>query len=245
MALQRRLTKEQYSKLSDALKFEYVEDGDGWRLDVSGEEDTGSLKRAKDREVQLRREAEEKLKEAETRLSEIEGDDARKTGDVKTLEKSWQKKRDDDNAAWQKKYDADLKAANDKLSKLSDYTKKQLIDAQASALSTELVKAGINPKILVPHIKSRLSVDFEGDEPKSLILDATGKPSKATYDELKAEFVANKDFSDIIAGTKATGGGANRVKTETTNHQGSADKPIDLSRLNPADMVAHLDSKST
>ncbi|WBF76910.1 hypothetical protein PSV3_00208 [Septimatrevirus PSV33] len=57
MALKKKLTKEEHAKLSDALKAEYIEDGDGFRLDVDGDEDTGALKRAKDREAQLRKDA--------------------------------------------------------------------------------------------------------------------------------------------------------------------------------------------
>ncbi|WEM33660.1 hypothetical protein PSAKC1_00019 [Pseudomonas phage PSA-KC1] len=62
MALKKKLTKEEHAKLSDALKAEYIEDGDGFRLDVDGDEDTGALKRAKDREAQLRKDAEKEAK---------------------------------------------------------------------------------------------------------------------------------------------------------------------------------------
>jgi hypothetical protein len=40
------------------------------------------------------------------------------------------------------------------------------------------------------------------------VLGPDGKPSAATLDELKAEFVANEAFAPIIAGSKASGGGA-------------------------------------
>ena len=55
MALKKKLTKAEYEKLSEHIKAEYIEDGDGFRLDIDGDEDTGALKRAKDREAQLRR----------------------------------------------------------------------------------------------------------------------------------------------------------------------------------------------
>jgi hypothetical protein len=70
MALKKKLTKEEYSKLSDHIKAEYIEDGDGFRLDIDGDEDTGALKRAKDREAQLRRDAEAKLREAQEELAD-------------------------------------------------------------------------------------------------------------------------------------------------------------------------------
>ena len=52
MALKKKITKEAFEKLPDVLKSEYVANGDDYVLDVDGEEDTGALKRAKDREKQ-------------------------------------------------------------------------------------------------------------------------------------------------------------------------------------------------
>ena len=40
MALKKKLSKAEYDKLSDAIKAEYIEDGDGFRLDIDGDEDT-------------------------------------------------------------------------------------------------------------------------------------------------------------------------------------------------------------
>ena len=71
MALKRTVSKEEHAKLDEGIKGLYIEDGDGFRLDLDGGEDNGALKRAKDREVQLRKDAEAKLREAQERLDEI------------------------------------------------------------------------------------------------------------------------------------------------------------------------------
>lgn len=234
MALKKKITKEEHAKLADALKFEYVEDGDGFRLDVDGDEDTGPLRRAKDREAQLRRDAEKRAKEAEDRLAELEGDDARKKGDIATLEKSWQKKLDDANAASQAKID-----------KLTSHTTKTLVDNVALSIATKISNA---PSIILPHIRARLQANFDGDEPTTVIIGKDGKPSAMTVDELSAEFVANKDFSAIITASKASGGagkpsqnGGGAPKTS-----GQSDNPADLSKMNPTDLVAHLkEAKAT
>ena len=42
MALKKKLTKAEYEKLSEHIKAEYIEDGDGFRLDIDGDEDTGA-----------------------------------------------------------------------------------------------------------------------------------------------------------------------------------------------------------
>ena len=163
MALKKKLTKAEYEKLSEHIKAEYIEDGDGFRLDIDGDEDTGALKRAKDREAQLRRDAEAKLREAQEELDRINGDDARKKGDIATLEKSWQKKLDDAKAEYE-----------GKLGKLTSHTKTQLVDNVAQQIASKISNA---PALLLPHIKARLAADFEGDAPVTRILDKEGKVS--------------------------------------------------------------------
>jgi len=228
MALKKKLTKEEHAKLSNALKAEYVEDGDGFRLDVDGEEDTGALRRAKDREAQLRKDAETKLREAQEELDRINGDDARKKGDIQTLEKSWQKKLDDQKAEYE-----------GKLGKLTGHTTKTLVDNVASQIAHKISNA---PAIILPHIRARLQADFEGDEPKTRILDKDGKPSAMTIEELSNEFIANKDFSAIITASKASGGAGKPSQNGggAPKIDGQSDKSADLSKMNPTELAAHL-----
>lgn len=229
MALKRKITKEEHSKLSAELKAEYIEDGDGFRLDVSGDEDTGALKRAKDREAQLRREAEKKLQEAQEQLDALGSDDARKKGDIQTLERSWQKKLDDANA--------ENKAT---IAKLTGHVTKTLLDGTAAQLAGKISTV---PALMAKAIRERLVVDFEGDEPTLKILDASGKPSAMTVEQLSQEFVANKDFSSIIVGSKATGGGAAKdgfAKRNGGAAQNDTDKPVSLATMNPRDLAEKI-----
>lgn len=223
MALKIKLTKEQYEALSDALKAEYVADGEGYRLDADFE-DTGALKRAKDREAQLRRDAEQKLKEATDALDALSGDDAKKKGDIVTLEKSWQGKLD--------------KLTNEseaKIKTLTGHVTKNLVDKVATEIATKISKA---PSILSRFIKDRLAVDFEGDEPKTRVLDKEGKPSALTLDELANEFVANKDFADIIIGSKASGSA--KPSNQNPPSGANSDKTADLSKMSPMELANHL-----
>ena len=232
MALKKKLTKEEHSKLSDHLKAEYIEDGDGFRLDIDGDEDTGALKRAKDREAQLRRDAEAKLREAQEELDRINGDDARKKGDIATLEKSWQKKLDDTKAEYE-----------GKVSKLTTHTTKTLVDNVATQIATKISNA---PALLLPHIKSRLQADFEGEAPVTRVLDKDGKVSAMTVEELAAEFVANKDFSAIITASKASGGAGKPSNNNGGGAPNNSDKPADLASMNPAQLAEHIKaSKAT
>lgn len=232
MALKKKLTKEEYAKLSDHIKAEYIEDGDGFRLDIDGDEDTGALKRAKDREAQLRREAEQKLREAQEQLDALGNDDARKKGDIQTLEKSWQKKLEDQKTEYE-----------GKLGKLTSHTKTQLVDNVAQQIASKISNA---PALLLPHIKARLAADFEGDAPITRILDKDGKPSAMTVEELSAEFVANKDFSAIITASKASGGAGKPSNNNGGGAPNHSDKPADLASMNPAQLAEHIKaSKAT
>lgn len=226
MALKKKITKDEHAKLSDVLKSEYIEDGDGFRLDVDGDEDTGALKRAKDRESELRKTAEKKLKDAQDELDRINGDDARKTGDIKTLEKAWEKKLTDQKAE-----------ADAKIAKLTGHTTKSLVDNVATSIATKISTA---PAIILPHIRARLKANFEGDEPTTVVLDKDGKDSKLTVDELAAEFVANKDFSAIITASKASGGAGKPSNGGGAPKPGQSDQPADLSKMSPQDLAAHL-----
>jgi len=227
MALKKKITKEAYGKLNDAFKAEYVEDGDNYKLDLEGDDDVGALKRAKDREVQNRKDAEARAKEAEDKLAELEGNDARKRGDIATLEKSWKQKLDDANTA-----------AEGKISKLTSHTTKMLVDNVAMQLASQI---STSPALMLPHIRARLAADFEGDEPKTRVLDASGKPSALTPEELGKELASNPDFAAIIRASKATGsagkpnsGGASKLPGVP-----GAEKP-NYASMSPLDLAAHL-----
>lgn len=227
MALKKKITKAEFEKLNEAFKTEYKADGDNYILDVDGEEDTGALKRAKDRETQLRKDAETRERELQERLESIEGDDARKKGDIATLEKSWQGKLDKQKEEYE-----------GRIGKLSGYTTKSLVDNVALSIASKISKA---PAIMLPHIRARLQADFEGDEPKTRILDKDGKPSALTVEELSAEFVANKDFADIIIGSKASGGAGNPSSgQQRSSASNNGSEAPNLSKLNPADLAATL-----
>ena len=96
---------------------------------------------------------------------------------------------------------------------------------------------------MLPHIKNRLVADFEGDEPVTRILGPDGKPSNMTLDDLEKEFVANKDFSAIIVGSKASGGAGGGEQRRKTGGASDSDKKLDLSKAKPFELLEHLKSK--
>lgn len=234
MALKRVLTKAEFEKLSADIKSEYNADGDNYTLDIIGDEDVSALKRAKDREVQGRKDAEAQAKELQKQLDSMNSDDVRKMKDIATLEKEWQGKSKEIETK-----------ANEKVGKLQAFAREKLIDGTAMSIAAKISTV---PGLMSKAIKERLSVDFDGDAPVLKILGADGKVS-ADLDltKLEAEFVANKEFSSIIVGSKASGGGADKGQKQFNNGGAgnqNLDKPVPLSQMKPADLAAHLKTKA-
>lgn len=233
MALKRKITKEAHGKLDDALKAFYVEKDGEFVLDIDGDtsdDDVAALKRARDREKEEAKAAKLKAKELQEQLDELSGNDAKKRGDIETLEKSWKEKNE-----------KITKEFTDKLAAKDSFIKSSLIDANVTKLATKISN---NATLMSPHIRNRLDVDFSGDSPVLKVLDKDGKPSALSLDDLEKELVANKDFSAIIIGSKASGSAS---KTEGKQN-GGADKfsngnngnSPNLAAVPPGQLAAHL-----
>lgn len=233
MALKRKIDKAAFDKLSKDLQAEYVEKDGEYVLDVEGgsDDDNGALRRAKDRAVQERKDAEKRAREAEEKLAELDDNDARKKGDIEKLEASWKDKHEKQK----EEYEAKL-ATKDK------FISTTLVDSVAQQMAS---KISTSPALILPHIKARLQADLDGETPSTKVLDASGNVSAATVADLEKEFVDNKDFASIIVASKAKGGGA---PDKGQQRQGGAsqqpgDKPAPLAAMSGADLAATLKAK--
>lgn len=226
MALKQKIDKATFDKLADAIKAEYFEKDGEYHLDVDGLEDTGALRRAKDHEVKQRKEAETKLRDAEDQIATL----TTAAAESKTK--------------FDKELSKQLGEKEGQLTKANQFIQTTLVDSVATKIAGEISTA---PKLLIPHIKARLQADLSGDAPATKVLGADGKVSELTVEALQQEFVANKEFSAIIRGNKASGGGAPKVASAnggagSFNNQ-SDEKPADLSRMNPRDLAARLQAQ--
>jgi hypothetical protein len=195
MALKRKITKAEHAALNPLLQAEYKAEGEDFILDASGYEDPGELKRALDREKQAKKDAEAEALRLKTELATITNTDARRAGDIATLEKSWQGKLDAEKA------DAAMK-----LAQKDKFINETLVDSVALAVSTEL--AAENAIVLLPHVKQRLAAELTGEKPLTRVLDKDGKPSALSVDDLKKEFAGDKRFASVVIASRASGGGA-------------------------------------
>lgn len=195
------LTTDEYTALSDDAKTNYIQDGDNYKLQIDGLEDTGALKRAKDREAQAAKEAREEAARLKTELDAIkereadaDKDSKRKKGDIEALERSWKETADRRVADIQTK----LEAAQGQMQTL-------LVGNVAQSIASELFTT---PEIAIDFVSKRLKAEFDGDTPITRVLDSSGHPSALTIDEFKKELLANPKLAGILVASKASGGGA-------------------------------------
>lgn len=195
--LRRKINKATYESLSDADKAHYKPNASGdYVLDLEGEDDAlEGMARAKKHESDARKAAEQKAAELEAELSELRSKAKPKTSDIEALESSYKEKI----KAQQSAFEARLSAIRQNLVT-------NTIESAAKSLASELFTSEV---LGLPHVKSRLSVEFDDRDVAALrILGPDGKPSAATIDDLKKELLTNEAFAPILKSTSASGGGA-------------------------------------
>lgn len=166
-------------------------------LDAAIEKATGGLKAKVEELLGESKAAKAKAKEAEEAKQKAADEAAHKAGDVDALTASWQKKWDD--------REAEFKAERDGLTgSLTSLTS----GAAATGIANKLAVDAEAAENIADYLKGRLRTEFEGGAAKTVVLGQDGKPSALTVEELEKEVAAMPRFSRIIAGTKATGGGA-------------------------------------
>lgn len=185
--------------LEPAVAAMYEEKGGKHVLKVDGipqGEDVSGLKTKNQELLDELKQFKGKAKDAEEAARKAADDAARKSGDVEALENSWKEKF--------------TKREQELLGLLDGSTgqiKALTVGRTATDLAAELAVQG-SAKALLPHIERRLSMEIRDGRPTVVVLDAAGKPSASTLDELKTEFAADPVFAPLIAASKASGGGA-------------------------------------
>lgn len=203
------LTKEEFDALTDEQKAFYKESGGNYQLQIEGMPeipDVSGLQKKVDELLSEKKSEQEKRRQAEEAAKKAAEDQARKNGDIESLEKSWAEKlkaRESELLAQLQEKDASLRTL--------------LVDNVAQTLATKL--AGDAAPLIMPHITSRLSVE----EGKTRVIDANGHPSAFTIDDLEKEFRSNQLFAPVIIGSKATGTGGEGGKGKLP--AGGGDKP--------------------
>ena len=196
--LRSRISATDFAALPEILQKEYKKDGDNYVLDS---DDASELRTANTRAREERDEYKRRADQLETEKAEqvrlaqeAATAKAKKDKDVEALEASW--KTEKETAINIEK--ANTVRRENQLSEL-------LVENIALQIANEI---STSPIIILPHIRARLLADLTGDKAITRVLDLEGKPSAKTLEDLKKEFIDNKDFASIIKGTNGSGGGA-------------------------------------
>lgn len=220
--------------LDDSTKPLYVERDGKYVLDIDGlpkPEDTTSLKNALEHLRREKRELAEQAKAAAEAAEAAAAEAARKQGDTKALEESWQKKLS--------KRESELQA---QLAELHEAVTSLTSGQEAVRLAAELAIPG-SAEVLLPHIQRRLKTEYTDEGPKIVVLDKDGRPSAASPEELKQEFLENKAFAPLISGSKASGGGADGTRDGGTGPR--AIKRSAWDAMSDVDRAAHARAGGT
>lgn len=197
--MKKKLSKAAYEALEAPIKPFYKLIGEDYVLQVDDEGNTDpetdpvELRRARDREKQTAKDEKKRADDLQTKLDGITNTSARKAGDIDALEASWKTKTETQKTDYEAK-----------IGKLTSQINKLTVETTAERIAAEI--CGENAHLVMPHLKDRLRVELDGDTPKLRVLDAEGKPSAVTVEDLQKEFVANPKFKSIIIASKASGG---------------------------------------
>lgn len=181
----------------------YTEKDGKFFLNIEGlpqPEDVSGLKNKVNELLAEKKAAEKKAQEAADAARKEAEEAARKSGNVEALEKSWQEKYNRREAELSGQLETERNTLQSQIKSLT-------VGRTATDLAAELAIQG-SAKALLPHIEKRLGMDIRDGKPTVVVLDASGNPSAATIDELKAEFTNDAAFAPLIVGSKASGGGA-------------------------------------
>jgi len=208
-----QIDKATFDALPDEHKALYRESGDGYQMAIEGLPDVSGLEKKVNELLTEKKTEKARREEAERLAAEAEEERLRQSGDVAAIENSWKQKLANAEARYQEQ----INGLNGSLQTL-------LVDNVATSLAAEL--GGDAAPVLLPHIKSRLAVEMQEGKPVTRVLDAEGKPSALSVNELGDEFRNHKAFAGVIIGSKASG-------------TGGADAP-----LNPAGGAAGITGSS-
>lgn len=134
-------------------------------------------------------------KQAKKSAEDAAREAAKKSGDLESLEKSWQEKLETETG--------EMKA---KLEQYEGIIYSVTAKSEAIKLANELAIPGSADAIL-PTLLTRLTTEIKDGKPSLRVLDAAGNPSAMSVDDLKKEISSMQAFAPVLVGSKASGGG--------------------------------------
>lgn len=219
MALKRKITKADYDKLSDVLKFEYKagSKADEFVLDVDDATDLINARDAANRERDTFKTENATLKAENTALKAT-------NGNWDTLEASYKSQI----AA----KDAEIATTNEKLTGLRR-------THHTSADADKIASRFSVPGLVKDKILSRLDIKTDKDgNVSTVVLDKDGKISALTIDDLTKEFVDNPEYKPIVLAHKGSGSAGAGLPVVPGNNADPNAKPKLIHNQTPEQIAA-------
>jgi hypothetical protein len=234
--MKRKISKEEFEKLSDALKENYKEKNGSYLLNIEDDDDAiVELRQARDHEKEDHRNTKLKMKELETKLDELTNGKHKLDGNIEALEKSWKEK-----------FENREKELLGEVGKLKGMLSGSVKETTLTALASKFVKPDFQ-RFFKKDIETRFEVELEGDKPTLRILGKDGKPSALSLEDFEKEILANKEYGSILIASRASGaGGTDKPKPAGgTVHADSEGKPLNLATMSPIRLAEHLAASKT
>lgn len=215
--------------LEPAVADMYEEKDGKFVLKVEGipqPEDTTGLRNKVEELLREKKDEKARREQAEEAARIAAEEAARRNGDTEALDRSWNEKH--------------TKALTEKeqtLAALQSQVHALTVGATAARLAGELAVQG-SAGVLQRLIEPRLSMEIRDGKPVVIVLDNEGRPTALTPEEFKSEITSDAALAPLVAGSKATGGGATGSKgggAAKTWDQLSGMERVELRRTNPAE----------
>lgn len=236
--------------IPDHLKTEYkpIEGGTGFFLDaedIEAHPRVGALKRAKEREATEATSAKAALKAATEAFEALKAEHEKLAGEFDERLRTAVGSKSEDLAKLDEKWGSKLKKAVDeastKISQRDAALNKLLVEGKAREIVSKMNPADPDyVDVILPHVIRRLGVELVGEEGRTVVLDADGKRSADTIEELTEHFRVDKRFAPLLTGSKATGGSANGGNGKNPGSAGS----INLATATEAEKVAYYKARA-
>jgi len=198
--MQYEIDKAAFENLSDDLKNEYSENGGAYFLKIEGDnaptqEKIDALEQKRRLEIEHREKAEKREKEASDRAEKFQRDLEKASG-----KEEIEKLKQDHSAEIERiRAEREQEKAQAKLERDA-----RLISEEASKLAGKFTI----PSLVKDQFVKRLHVEEPNGQPVVRVLDADGKPSTHSIEDLSKEFLDNPEFKSIVKADSGSGGGA-------------------------------------
>ena len=230
-----KITAAIWALLPAALQTSFKANADSTEYD-NGEEDAAGLKTALAKEKEELGKVKTKLDAADAvKRQEIEDarkkavEEARANGDFKSVEDDYKRR---------------IKELEDGQKKAAKETEERTKGDALNAAADDVAKMFTVPKAMKAFVSQRLSVDLVDGKAIVRVKDKDGNASGLSLEDLKKEYLTDKELKPSIAASKGSGGGSGLPTVSGGAGTGTGEPTkFDAANAAPKDMVALLDAK--